>query len=361
MVRYDLIDVGINDMDKRQSDIIKIAKGMCIFLVVLGHTMIPSIRGEEGIIFNIWTVIYLFHMPTFFAISGILYELNRGRYEENPVQFIKRKFNLLIIPYLTISIAVYLVLIVIEEIPEISELVVRYVHSVDSIYGAVAEILTYENHVAQHLWFVLVLFLIFLTNIVLRKCNQKILCIVLTAAPIFALPVLKMLFDIPDIPNYFLFELPFFMFGRLIEQNRNILQAVAKENFFPIVFIFLAGMYVEFINDTDVLPLPIRWIYLFTTRCSGVFMVFSISAWMEKRKQLKTAFEYLERKSYSIYLLHQPFIVSGMAGVLFAAAIPNLVIIFMVTIFGFVIPLIIDKMFSKAKLYQVLILGGRIK
>ena len=32
-------------MDKRQADVIKITKGLCIFFVVLGHTMIPSIRN----------------------------------------------------------------------------------------------------------------------------------------------------------------------------------------------------------------------------------------------------------------------------------------------------------------------------
>lgn len=348
-------------MDKRQSDVIKIAKGMCIFLVVLGHTMIPSIRGEGGVIFNIWTVIYLFHMPVFFAVSGILYELNRERYEENPAQFIKSKFNLLIIPYLTISVIVYSLLMILARIPRIAELVARYVHSVDGVGGAFIEIFTYENHVAQHLWFILVLFFIFLANIVLRKANQKILCIAMIIVPIFLLPVLKKIFDIPDIPNYILFELPFFMFGRLIGQNKNLLLSVVRINLSPVVFAILAGVYIAFINGMDILPQPIRWIYLFTTRCFGILMVFSISACVEKIGQLKVAFKYLERKSYLIYLLHQPFIVSGGAGVLYAVSIPNLIIIFAVTIFGFAIPLILDRMFGKAKLYQTLILGGRIK
>ena len=348
-------------MDKRQSEVIKIAKGICIFLVVLGHTMIPSIRGDSGVIFNIWAIIYLFHMPVFFAVSGVLYELNRERYEENPTQFIIRKFKLLIIPYLSISVAVYLFLIVLERIPKIAELVERYVHSVDTVGGAFIEILTYENHVAQHLWFVLVLFFMFFFNIALRKVDQKILYIVMMILPIFLLPVLKKIFYMPDIPNYLLFELPFFMFGRLIGQNKKILLSVVRTNFSPIVFAILAGVYFAFINETDILPQPIRWIYLFITRCLGILMIFSISAWVEKIQQLKIKLMYLEKKSYPIYLLHQPFIVSGMAGVLYAVGVPNLIIIFMVTIVGFVIPLMTDKILAKLKLYQILILGGRIK
>ena len=80
-------------MDKRQSEVIKIAKGICIILVVIGHTMIPSIRNEYRIVFQIWSVIYLFHMPVFFAISGMLYELNYDRYTKVPKGFLKKNLS----------------------------------------------------------------------------------------------------------------------------------------------------------------------------------------------------------------------------------------------------------------------------
>lgn len=347
-------------MDKKQSDVIKIAKGICIFLVVLGHTMIPNIRDDSNVIFNIWTIIYLFHMPVFFSVSGILYEVNRGRYEANPAQFIRKKFKLLIIPYLSISAVVYLFLMILERIPKIAELVGRYVHSVNTVEGVFIEIVTFENHVAQHLWFVLVLFLFFAFNIVLRKVNSNILYITTIVVPIFLLPVLKKMFYIPDIPNYFLFELPFFMVGRLIGKNKEILSYVLKANFLPIAFAILSGLYIAFINKTDILLQPIRWIYLFTTRCLGILMVLSISAWVEKIGKLKTMFSCLERKSYQIYLLHQPFIVSGGAGVLYAVGVSNPVIIFIVTIVGLVVPLMIDTALAKSKPYQIMILGGRV-
>lgn len=347
-------------MDKRQADVIKIAKGICIFLVVLGHTMIPSIRDNSALIFNIWTVIYLFHMPVFFAVSGILYEVNRDRYEANPAQFIRKKFKLLIIPYISISVVVYLILMILERIPKMAELVGRYVHSVNTVGGVFIEVFTFENHVAQHLWFILVLFFIFVFNIVLRKVNSKILYIITIVAPIFLLPVLKKLFYIPDIPNYFLFELPFFMVGRLIGRSKKILSYVLKDNFSPIAFAILAGLYIAFINETDILLEPIRWIYLFSTRFLGIIMVFSISAWVEKIGKLKTAFICLEKKSYQIYLLHQPFIVSGGAGILYAIGVPDSVIVFIVTIIGLVIPLMIDAILAKSKPYHTLILGGRV-
>ena len=348
-------------MDTTQSNVIKIAKGICIFLVVLGHTMIPSIRGESGIIYDIWTVIYLFHMPVFFAASGILYELNRERYERRPVKFIKSKFMLLIIPYISISVSVYFMLMILMQIPGLSNVVALYVHSVDGLGGALKEIITYENHVAQHLWFVIVLFLVFVINIMLSKANQKIVCWLLTIVPLFALPLLKAAFEIPDIPNYFLFEMPFFMVGRLFVQEKEILKRVTRVNLSPIIFAVLAGIYVLFIEGTDVLPQPIRWLYLFSTRCMGILMVLSISAVIERGRRFNAMFRYLESKSYPIYLLHQPYIVSGGAGVLNAVGIPHFLIIISVTVLGILVPLIIDRILENKNLYRILILGGRIK
>lgn len=43
-----------------------IAKGIAIFLMVIGHTSIPKIA-------NTW--IYSFHMPLFFFVSGVFFNL----------------------------------------------------------------------------------------------------------------------------------------------------------------------------------------------------------------------------------------------------------------------------------------------
>lgn len=348
-------------MNQKQDNIIRISKGLCIIFVVLGHTMIPSIRNANGTIYSIWTVIYLFHMPVFFAISGILYELNCSRYEKNPWSFIKGKFELLIIPYLFISTISYIGLAIMKKIPLISELIDRYVHDFSGVKSVLYEILTYENHVAQHLWFVLVLFLIFLTNILLRKTNQLFLCVSLLVLPIFVLPILKARFSVPDIPNYFLFELPFFMFGRLIGRNKKVLTTATKGNVSPLIFAILTYIYISYFDSYENFGGPIRWIYLFVTRCTGILMIFSVASWLEKNAKIKEICKYLEQKSYVIYLLHQPFIVSGIAGVLVAVGIPNTIIIFVVTVIGITVPLLIDKWMKDNKWYQELILGGRNK
>lgn len=65
-----------------------IAKGIAIFLMVIGHTSIPKFA-------NIW--IYSFHMPLFFFVSGVFF--NPKKYSESRVFFITKSKTLLI-PYI---------------------------------------------------------------------------------------------------------------------------------------------------------------------------------------------------------------------------------------------------------------------
>ena len=69
------------------------AKGIGIFLVVLGHNYIPP---------PIFGYFYTFHMPLFFFLSGFLF--HPGKYTKLS-DYIARKFKTLIIPYILFAIA----------------------------------------------------------------------------------------------------------------------------------------------------------------------------------------------------------------------------------------------------------------
>lgn len=79
-------------MSKERYDYIDIAKGLGILMVVWAHIMITG-----------WThkVIYAFHMPLFFLISGMLFQ--REKYPSFGV-FIKRRAKRLLIPYTIYSV-----------------------------------------------------------------------------------------------------------------------------------------------------------------------------------------------------------------------------------------------------------------
>lgn len=64
---------------------IDIAKGIGILLVILGHAGIPD---------NLYTIIYSFHMPLFFFLSGCTFNRN-----VDFATFLKKKFKTIVIPY----------------------------------------------------------------------------------------------------------------------------------------------------------------------------------------------------------------------------------------------------------------------
>jgi fucose 4-O-acetylase-like acetyltransferase len=68
---------------------VDIAKGLGIFFVIWGHCMIPRSY-----------IIYSFHMPLFFAISGFLYSS-----KSSVKDFIKSKIKRILIPYYFFSLA----------------------------------------------------------------------------------------------------------------------------------------------------------------------------------------------------------------------------------------------------------------
>lgn len=69
-------------------------KAFAIYLVVLGHLL--SETGVEG---KIHDFIYLFHMPFFFFISGLLFKIK----ENNIREMFSRIWHSLIIPYIFLN------------------------------------------------------------------------------------------------------------------------------------------------------------------------------------------------------------------------------------------------------------------
>ena len=78
-----------------------IAKGITAVLVVLGHAIRQT--GQTNLVFDIlYSVIYSFHMPLFFFISGYVYKTGRPAGEN-----IKRKLKQLLIPYVGFTLLLY--------------------------------------------------------------------------------------------------------------------------------------------------------------------------------------------------------------------------------------------------------------
>lgn len=72
------------------------AKSLCIFLVVLGHSQIPT---------SYKSIFYVFHIPLFFFISGTLFSFEK--YAKYSI-FLKKRIFQLVIPYFFFNTVTYL-------------------------------------------------------------------------------------------------------------------------------------------------------------------------------------------------------------------------------------------------------------
>ena len=102
--------ISMKQGDSVHRDWIDRWKGQLIFLVVFAHVLGGTVRmmtGEAQHVFDrLYLVIYSFHMPAFFALAGMLW---RPRAGEGFVDFSKRKFVRLMVPYFIFGICSALV------------------------------------------------------------------------------------------------------------------------------------------------------------------------------------------------------------------------------------------------------------
>lgn len=87
-------------MEKNRIHYVDLAKGIGIILVVLGHLEFISVPLHY--------FITSFHMPMFFIISGMLLQITNEE-EKDMKTILKRKFNRMMVPYISFSILYFFI------------------------------------------------------------------------------------------------------------------------------------------------------------------------------------------------------------------------------------------------------------
>lgn len=84
--------------EDQRIDWIDCVKGIGIILVYIGHCYIPAVNG----------LIYSFHMPLFFIISGFLW--NNSKYQQMTLKdFVEKKIKAYIFPYLKMAMICFVI------------------------------------------------------------------------------------------------------------------------------------------------------------------------------------------------------------------------------------------------------------
>ena len=157
---------SIRVKNKKRLAWIDIAKGLGMICVVMGHSFLLNAQA-----LYMKAIIYGFHMPLFFIISGYLINdsMNRGK-------IIKKRVQSLLIPYVTYSIIIRLFNIVLDYIRGIKH------NMFNDVVGSIVQIrgTNYSGVVWFLTWmFVSQLIMLIILKIATTEIWRNIICIIL--------------------------------------------------------------------------------------------------------------------------------------------------------------------------------------
>lgn len=355
MFFFFLYKISMTAPDKKNliSDTIYIAKGIGIFLVVIGHYCVPGFQPEGWKYLR--DLIYTFHMPLFMVLSGFLY----SRYLKfdnssikNYFRYISKRCNRLFFPYITLS-----VLIIGSKIIAGQFFDVQYPVKKDFLYYF---IFNPTLSGAGLLWYIYTLMII---NII-----YPIFKIFLNDIFVAVFAVVILYFATP--PNIFcaklvLYYLPYFAAGCVIADKKILEQTNLKRLICYCIcsLIFFAGLfYLDGFFKTEFQKLILKYLEGF----SGAFAAIFVSCVIANSKPILDLRVYEVIKnigiySPSIYLLHTLFM--GPVKVFFMN-LPDFSRLFVISILpvcaaGLVMPVLVEKYFiAPYPLASKLILGS---
>lgn len=258
----------------KKKDWVITAKGIGIILVVFGHV----IRGLEAkkllnndVFLFIDDIIYSFHMPLFFLISGFFIKKSLSRYRKKEI--LMHKLKTLMYPYFIWSIFQILINVILS----------NYTNNSTSLWAITK--LVYLP--IAPFWYLYSLFIMYVLAVFTKNINTKVNLIF--AAILYILPntgivLIENLFDF-----YIYFVLGTFVFNKLEKINNNIVTILGLFLLFTISFYCF-----KYTMGMSVIRL------YFIPGLTGALVILSVSKIINKNKILK----HLGNESLGIFLTH---------------------------------------------------------
>ena len=311
-------------MGKRLSQIGNI-RALCIFLVVLGHSIILYSSGwdlyETAVSVPFLDLLKKFidiiQMPLFFSLSGYLFVFTHGK-KRGFLPLLKNKALRLLVPYLGISVCFLLPLRLAIGYPSYQGMAVR---------TFLQKLLTSSD--VGHLWFLPALFCVFVLSEIILSAVEKLpgirnypalfLCIVSFA---LYLEGYRIGFGYPPLFSAFHY-LIWFSLGYFLNVHEALLRKVYRVPGVKWALPALnAGLLVYCLcSDAVQLPISLTTVALCIVNAYGVIPETSC-ALVEK----------IDRSSFGIYLFHSPLIYITFANI--PNAHPAMVVLINLVVFG---------------------------
>ncbi len=285
------IRIGIQSilliMNEKRLNSIDIAKGIGIILVVIGHTNTP---------FGIGKVIYQFHMPLFFILSGFFY---KDDYIKTPLVFLLGSLKRLYGPFVINGLRLFFIGLL------LSYLILGTTGF--SFLGGLKYILLIISGLNSPqfgggaFWFLRALFILrflyLFLNLIINKIENNSLKNFIIFVSVFVFLIIGYKTQFPYTISSTFIALFFYYVGNLYAKN----QKYIKMNVFLLIPAIAVVICSSFINKVDLAYNTYTYFSLFLlTSICGSYTILFVS---EKIKQ-NYILEYIGQKSLSIMIFH---------------------------------------------------------
>lgn len=344
------------EAEKQKSSALQIMRGLAIILVLVRHAIAQV--NADTVLNAVEQIIICFHMPAFFVISGYLFQKNYNKYVlQGKIKFIINKAKHLLLPYAFWTIFLWMVIQVACCLGNsIKNMMIGIGFGPMSVKELLFGLLTYETYYSEHLWFLYVLFVFFVINIVLGEYGKKVW--ILPVA--FLLGLLTSFVVWPHIVERCMTWSIFFFFGRYIAENERIKDRIQfvknRKQFVCIIAAFAALCVVRLMLMHFKCNFFAQFFVKYAIGFIGVWLLYGISFHITR---LKTAFCVIGDYSYDIYLMHNPYCVALSAIVLNKMlGITPYIAVIAATALGVLIPMLASKLIiRKIKPLSILMIG----
>lgn len=319
--------VKVKENEKKHIEQIDTLKGIAIFLVILGHSIIkyPINLHDNVVCEYIYKLASSVHMPLFFVISGYCYSL-----KTNYKDYLVKKFKRLMIPYLVFG--------VFDIIPRY--LLSFMVNRPRKIVESLINILFYGGEY----WFLYVLFIIFVIYPLINDAVENRIYLSIMLIPL-SMIISKWIssFDLFQI-NKVAYYLSFFVVGWIIRKKlgKGIFN-FDNNNKKLIIPLMLLWVCFVFINKT----------YLVEITCVlGVLSMYMIA----NCKGVSAMFGRYGKFSLQLYLLNGYFLVLSRTIIVMVLGITNPLIIVTANLYFsfFMSYLLIYRILSNIKIFRII-------
>ncbi len=349
---------------KQYLEWVDLAKGIGITFVILGHAFRDEMRASSMACEYIYRLIYMFHMPFFWTISGLTYSISSNRHLSERIRYTVGRIKTLLIPLLAYSLSIYACFVIAYQIPVLGRILEGSSYALYGVKEYVVRTFLAENPYAQHLWYIWLLFLFSLGVFWWQVISERfridwrillpvsfLLCEYLCYADFHEI-------HMPDLGIYITGYLIYFVCGAVLLHYKNILYEKS-----PLVSLYCLASWVilalEAANAAFRLNIGdggwFGWIMYALVVASKIGASVSFLRAAVRLEGRLSCLVYAGKKSYVIYLLHQPFC-CGFVGVILYNGLgwPLMAVYGICVVFSFAIPLLILKLANHIRILGII-------